>query len=310
MLKKLCSAILFGVILSSCTKKASEADLVLPPVVTIPERLEIAPTTNSILIGQTSQFTLQFYNNIGVLSALPAGVVWSSSNTGSATVSQTGLVTAIGLGQTNIKATYNNISATAILSMVINNNTLANITITPAATQEILLNGTVNFSAMGTNLAGSVISGLTFNWTSDASTSVPLNKAGVATGLAYGTANIVASTNGMQSAPTMVQVIRRGNFVGQNSAGMAKLKIENGTLKLQTSSTFSVASAPDLRMYLTNTPTTNVGAVQIAPLSTTGQTSGVRSWNVPGNVAITQYRYALVWCAAFGGVYGLADFGL
>ncbi len=310
MLKKLCSAILFGVILSSCTKKASEADIVLPPVVTIPERLEITPTTSSILIGQTSQFTLTFYNSLGVIAALPAGIVWSSSNTGSASVSQTGLVTAIGLGQTNIKATYNNISATAILSVVVNNNTLANITITPAATQEILLNGTVNFSAMGTNLAGSVISGLTFNWTSDASSIVPLNSAGVGTGLAYGSANIIASTNGIQSAPTMVQVIRRGNFVGQNSAGMAKLKIENGTLKLQTSSTFSVAIAPDLRMYLTNTPTTNVGAVQIAPLSTTGQTSGVRSWNVPGNVAITQYRYALVWCAAFGGVYGLADFGL
>jgi trimeric autotransporter adhesin len=310
MLKKLWAAIFFAVILTSCTKKANEADIVLPPVVTIPERLEIAPTTSSMLIGQTSQFTLTFYNSLGVVATLPAGVVWSSSNTASATVSQTGLVTAIGLGQTNIKATYNNISATAVLSVVVNNNALANITITPAATQEILLNGTINFSAVGTNLGGCVVSGLTFNWTSNASSSVQLNTAGVATGLTYGSANIVASANGIQSAPTMVQVIRQGNFVGQNSAGMAKLKIENGTLKLQTSSTFSVASAPDLRIYLTNTPTTNAGAVQIAPLSTVGHTSGIRTWNVPSNVTITQYRYALVWCAQFGGVYGIADLGL
>jgi hypothetical protein len=128
--------------------------------------------------------------------------------------------------------------------------------------------------------------------------------------MAYGSANITASANGIQSAPTMVQVIRQGNFAGQNSMGMAKLKIENGTLKLQTSSNFSVANAPDLRIYLTNTPTVIAGAVQIAPLSTAGQTSGMRSWNVPTNVTITQYRYAMVWCAQFGGVYGVVDFGL
>jgi uncharacterized protein YjdB len=310
MLKKLWAAILFAGILSSCGKNASDADLALPPVVVVAERLEITPASNSILVGGTSQFTLKFYNNTGALATVPAGIVWSSSNTAVATVSQTGLVTAVGLGQTNIKAAYNNISATAVLSVVVNNNTLATITITPSITQEILLNGTINFSAVGTNLAGGVISGLTFNWTSDASSNVSLNNAGMATSLSYGTANIVATANGIQSTPTMVQVIRRGNFAGQNSTGMAKLKIENGTLKLQTSSTFSVENHPDLRIYLTNTPTTNVGAVQIAPLSTAGHTSGERSWNVPSNVTITQYRYALVWCAAFGGIYGVADFGL
>ncbi len=310
MLNKLCAAILFAGILSSCSKKASDADLALPPAVTVAERLEITPTTSSILAGQTSQFTLKFYNNTGVQTSLPAGIVWSSSNMAVATVNQTGLATAIAVGQTNIKATYNNISVTAVLSVVANNNTLATVTITPSLTQEILLNGTINFSAVGTNLAGGVINGLTFNWTSDAGSSVSLNNAGMATGLSYGSANIIANANGIQSNPTMVQVIRRGNFVGQNSAGVAKLKIENGTLKLQTSSTFSVENHPDLRIYLTNTPTTNVGAVQIAPLSTAGHTSGERSWNVPSNVTITQYRYALVWCAAFGGVFGIADFGL
>lgn len=310
MLRKLCAAVLFAGIFSSCSKKASDADIALPSVVTVAERLEITATTNSILTGQTSQFTLKFYNNVGALATVPAGIVWSSSNMAVATVSQTGLATSIAVGQTNVKATYNNISATAVLTVVANNNALANITITPSATQEILLNGTVNFSAEGTNLTGGVISGLSFNWSSDAASNVQMTNGGMATGLAYGTANIIASTNGIQSMPTMVQVIRQGNFVGQNSAGMAKLKIENGTLKLQTSSTFSVANAPDLRIYLTNTPTNINNAIQIAPLSTAGQTSGMRSWNVPSNVTITQYRYALVWCAQFGGIYGVADFGL
>jgi uncharacterized membrane protein YagU involved in acid resistance len=308
MIKKLLFVAMLAGPFAAC-KKAGE-DVPVPPVVTVPERLEITPTTSSILVGQTAQFTIKYYNNLGILVATPAGVVWSSSSTAVATVSQTGLATAVAVGQTNIKAMFNTISATAAITVVANSNVLSTITITPGTTQEVLLNGTVNLSAVGTNLAGGVITGLTFNWASDAATSVQVNAAGMATGLTYGSANVTATANGIQSAPTMVQVIRQGNFAGQNSMGMAKLKIESGTLKLQTSSTFSVASAPDLRIYLTNTPTTIAGAVQIAPLSTAGQTSGIRSWNVPATVSITQYRYALVWCAQFGGAYGVADFGL
>jgi hypothetical protein len=308
MIKKILFAVMIASTFAAC-KKAGE-DVPVPPVVTVPERLEITPTTGSILTGQTTQFTLKYYNNLGVLATTPAGIVWSSSNMSVATVNQTGLATAVAVGQTNIKAMYNAISATAAVTVVANNNVLSTVSITPSTTQEILLNGTVNLSAVGTNLAGGVVSGLTFTWMSDAATSVQINSSGVSTGMAYGSANITASANGIQSAPTMVQVIRQGNFAGQNSMGMAKLKIENGTLKLQTSSNFSVANAPDLRIYLTNTPTVIAGAVQIAPLSTAGQTSGMRSWNVPTNVTITQYRYAMVWCAQFGGVYGVVDFGL
>jgi uncharacterized protein YjdB len=307
-MKRICFALALLCSLAACKKNGE--DVTAPPVVTVPERLEITPTTSSILTAQTVQFTLKYYNNLGVLTTVPAGIVWSSDNMAIATVNQTGLATGVAVGQANIKATYNNISATAALAVVVNNSVLSTISITPNTTQEILLNGTVNLSAQGTNLAGGVISGLIFNWMSDAATIVQVNSLGVATGMAYGSANITASANGIQSAPTMVQVIRLGNFAGQNSMGMAKLKIENGTLKLQTTSNFSVASAPDLRIYLNNSPSNVTGAVQIAPLSTAGQTSGARSWNVPAGITITQYRYAVVWCAQFGGVYGVVDFGL
>ena len=310
MIRKILFAVLLASTFAAC-KKAGE-DVPVAPVVTVPERIEITPTTSSILVGQTAQFTVKYYNNVGVLAATPAGVVWSTSNGAIATVSATGLATAVAAGQANIVATFNTISITAALTVVANSNVLSTVTITPSTTQEILLNGTVSLSAVGTSLSGSVISGLMFNWASDASTSVQVSAAGMATGMAYGSANIRATANGIQSAPTMVQVIRQGNFAGQNSMGMAKLKIENGTLKLQTSSTFSVANAPDLRIYLSNTasPANATVLLQISPLSSINQTSGARSWNVPAGVTITQYRYAVVWCAAFNGVYGVADFGL
>ncbi len=308
MIKQISLAIVLIFTLFAC-KKAENVPLA--EVVTVAERLEITPTTASILTGQTAQFTLKFYNNLGVLSTLPAGIVWSSDNLAIATVSQTGLASGLAVGQVNIKATYNNISASAALTVVLNNNVLSTITINPTTTQEILLNGTTNLTAVGTNLSGGVINGLNFMWASNATASVQINSSGVATGMAYGSANITATANGITSAPIMVQVIRQGNFSLMNSMGSAKLKIENGTLKLQTSSNFYVNPAPpDLRIYLSNNASSIANAVQIAALSTTSQTAGMRSWNVPASVTISQYRYAVVWCAQFGGVYGVVDFGL
>ena len=88
---------------------------------------------------------------------------------------------------------------------------------------------------------------------------------------------------------------------------MAKLKIENGILKLQTSSDFGVmTSPPDLRIYLgTNNSNIN-GALEVASLT---QRNGAQSWNIAAPTAITQYRYVIVWCKQFGGTYGVADLG-
>lgn len=303
-MKKIILAILVAASFTACKKGE-----VVPvaDVVTVAERLEVTPATNSILIGQTAQFTAKYYNNQGVLSTLPSSAVWSSSNNLVATINAQGLASAISIGQTNIKITYNNISATAVLSVVANSNVLANVNITPNATQEILLNGTANLMATGTNVTGGTISGLTYLWASSAN-NVSVNN-GLVTGIAYGSANITATSGTITSAPVMVQVIRQGNFAGTNSTGTAKLKIENGTLKLTTSANFSFRPAPDLRMYLTNSLSSVANAVQIAPLSSAGITGGALSWNVPTSVNITQYRYALIWCAQFTGNYGAVDFG-
>ena len=136
MIKKILFAALLASTFAAC-KKAGE-DVPVAPVVTVPERIEITPTTSSILVGQTAQFTVKYYNNVGVLAATPAAIVWSTSNMAIATVSTTGLATAVTAGQANITATYNTISSTAAVTVVSNSNVLATVTITPAITQEIL----------------------------------------------------------------------------------------------------------------------------------------------------------------------------
>ncbi len=291
-----------SILVAACSKKSADT---APAIV--PERLEITPASNSVNINATAQFTLKFFNNTGQQTGVPATVSWSSANTSIVTVTQQGLATGIGAGQTEIKATYNSITTTALLTVVSNNTQLASVMVMPADLQEIKLNETATLTVVGKNSTGNIINGLNFLWQSNNNSFVEVNSTGTVTGKAYGTADITASSSGIQSAPATVQVIRRGNFSGSGSTGMAKLKIENGILKLQTTADFGVmASPPDLRIYLGNNNSNVNGALEVASLA---QRSGVQSWNIATPTTITQYRYAIVWCKQFGGTYGVADLG-
>jgi hypothetical protein len=289
------------IILTACTKTADT------PLTIIPERLEITAASNNVTVGGAVQFTLKFFNNTGQEATAPANIIWSSANTLIATVNQQGLATGIGNGQTEIKITYNNISATALLSVVSNNTQLASVMVMPADIQEVKLNETAMLTAVGKNNNGNTISGLSFSWLSNNTSFVEISSSGVVTGKGYGTSTVTATSSGIQSTPLMVQVIRKGNFAGGGSAGMTKLKIENNILKLQTTTDFSVmAGPPDLRIYLGNNNNNINGAVEVASLN---QRSGAQSWNLAATVSITQYKYVIVWCKQFGGTYGVADLG-
>jgi Bacterial Ig-like domain (group 2)/Electron transfer DM13 len=291
------------VLITGCEKKTEDT-----PLPVIPERLEISPVSSSIKVGETAQFVLKFFNNTGQPAALPAGISWSSANSSIATVSQSGIATGTGTGQTEIKASYNTISATVLLTVVTNNTQLASVMIMPADIQEVKLNETAILTAVGKNNTGDIIQGLSFSWQSNNSALVEVNGSGTVTGKAYGTSTVTASSMNVQSAPVMVQVIRKGNFAGSNSAGMAKLKTENGILKLQTTADFIVAAGPpDLRIYLGNNNNNITGALEVASLNLR---TGAQSWNVAAPATITQYRYVIIWCKQFGGTYGVVDLGI
>ncbi len=303
MLKSLLFSSVLFLFVISCKKSKPEE----PVVVTVPERLEITPATTSINVGATAQYTVKYFNNLGVQATVPNTIVWSVLNTAIATTNQQGLVTGVAVGQTEVSAKYNNAVVKALITVVANNTQLATVTITPTTTQEIKLTNTLNLVAEGKNNVGGLITGLTFAWQTDNSPIAQVSASGMLTASGYGTANITASSLGITSAPLMVQVIRSGAFVGSGSTGMAKLKIENNVLKLQTTPDFSVmAGPPDLRIYLGNNSNNITGSIQVASLT---QRSGAQSWNVALPTTITQYRYVIVWCAQFGGTYGVADLG-
>ncbi len=300
-MKKIILYTCIGLLTFSSCKKTPDV-----PVAIVPERLEISPSSTSMLIGETKSFSVLFYNNIGQLIPAPPGVVWMSLNPSVFSVSNTGVVTGMAAGQAKLKVSYNNAFAEALVSVAANNQQLATISLLPQDILQLTLNQTATVSATGKTNNGVIIPGLSFTWQTNNTNIATVSNQGLVTGRNYGTASLNAMSMGIQSAPLMVQVVRSGTFSGRNSTGKATLKIENGILKLETSADFNYSNAPDLRIYLTNNSSSISGAVEIASLN---NMRGVLVWNMPAPITITQYRYILIWCKQFGGNYGEADLG-
>ncbi|WP_338790119.1 DM13 domain-containing protein [Bernardetia sp. MNP-M8] len=290
---------IFLLLFVSCNKKTEEVS-----PIQIPERLEISPTSQSIVIGETANFTATFFDNMGNIVSTPSDIVWSSSNSTIANVTPQGTATGLSAGQTTIKATYQTIEATALLTVVTDNNQVATITITPSNT-EITLTEMASLDFSVKNNLGQEITGKTATWTSSNIELVTVEN-GQVTAENYGTANITATVDGIQSSPATIQVIRKGTFTNRGS-GSVKLRIENEVLQVVLGDDFSTSSSPpDLRVYLGDTNNSVNGAVELASLRSS---SGSQTINVSSEISITQYRYVIIWCKQFGGVYGVADLG-
>ena len=301
MLRFLSSFILCLFLLAGCKKSADT------PAAIVPERLEITPQSLSLLVGETTQLAIKYFDQTGVAATLPAGIIWRSVDTAIVSVNSLGSIVGKSVGQTTINATYKNAVASILVTVTSNNLQLATIQLTPQGTIQILKNQTSTLMAKGKTNNGMDVNGLTFNWNSSDTSIVSVNSAGMVMGKNHGTAMVSASANGITSAPVMVQVIKLGTFSGSGSGGMAILKIENNILKLETSATFfSNTGAPDLRIYLTNNSGNINGALEV---STLNQRSGAQTWNIAAPTTINQYRYVLIWCKQFGGAYGVADMG-
>lgn len=275
----------------------------------VPERLEITTATGtSILTGASLQLGVKFYNNRGQEMLVPTPVMWTSENLSVASVSSSGTVTGLAVGESKISAKYNNLSTSITINVLASSNEIATILVTPSPVVELLRNDSLSLVAEARTLNGNILTGIQFTWQGDNSNAVQLGNMGKVKGISYGTSLVIARSGNIQSQGTMVQVIRRGNFSGSGSAGEVKLKVENNLLILQTTSSFTSSNgAPDLRIYLSNS-TNNSGALEIATLN---MRSGAQTWNVPGAATlISQYRYVIIWCKQFGGNYGTADLGL
>ena len=133
-------------------------------------------------------------------------VTWSSSNTSVATVSSTGMLTAIGSGTATVSATLQGVSGQAAFTVVA---TLTSISVTPAGSTLLLATAplpatTQQFVALGGYNDGSTKNLSTqVSWTSASPAVATINSAGLATTVAPGTTSIQASLGQITGSTTL-----------------------------------------------------------------------------------------------------------
>jgi hypothetical protein len=185
------------------------------------QSITVTPADPSIAKGLTQQFTAAGNYSDKTTQDLTGQVTWASATTSVATISTTGLATAVGTGTTSISATLGSISGSTVLTVTAA--ALQSITVTPA-NPSISKGSTQQFTATGTytdNTTQDLTSQVT--WASATTSVATISAAGLAAAVATGTSTISAMLNGItgttvltvalpQLSPTAVKDDSQGGY--------------------------------------------------------------------------------------------------
>lgn len=173
------------------------------------DTVAVSPTTQSVAVGQSAQFTAtgstsHGSNHPSSSTNVTDSVTWTSSAPAVATVSASGLATAVSAGTTTITATMagytGQISSSATLTVTgtggsngPGNADITTITVIPGSQSVASPNQTSQFIAIGATASGATAD-LTSQvaWTSSSTAIATITSKGLATGVSQGTSTITA----------------------------------------------------------------------------------------------------------------------
>ena len=172
--------------------------------------LTITPASANLRVGGTVQLSATTRDAGGNILTGRA-ITWTSSSTGVATVSANGLVTGVAAGSANIIATSEGKSDTAAVTVTVV--PVASLVLTPA-TATITIGATVQLSAVTKDSAGGVLTGRTTTWTSTATGVATVSANGLVSGVAVGTAQVIATSEGKSDTSSITVQQTGGTLSG------------------------------------------------------------------------------------------------
>ena len=308
MMKKEVISFVFIFILFSCV----ETDFVLDPQTPKAEgSIAISTNSQSLLVSESMQLQASaFDSDNNPISSVQ--FIWSSTNETILMVDQTGLVNGVSEGQAWIVVTADGYkSDSTLISVLSNNQQLASIVVTPNSAS--LVPGEMQqFTAQGFDGSSQPINNLTFVWSSSDENVVSISNTGLATANNSGSANIIASYDGVQSSNVRVDVAgtsKSGTFMGNpatsyNVSGTAELISSNGQLTLNFGSDFSSSNGPGLYVYLSPVNSVTSNSVELGELIST---TGAQSYSVPSGYSLSDFSYVIIHCKPFSVSFGSAE---
>ncbi|MCC6242926.1 MAG: Ig-like domain-containing protein [Gemmatimonadaceae bacterium] len=161
--------------------------------------MTVSPSSLNMAPGQSTPLTATALDNTGApISGRTA--TWTTANTAIATVSSSGVVTAVTDGVTSITATINGRAGSAA---VVVRTPVVSVAVSPATAQLTVGGPTVQLTATPRDPAGAALAGRTVAWSSASPTIATVSSSGVVTALAAGTASILATSEGVSGNATI-----------------------------------------------------------------------------------------------------------
>ncbi len=159
----------------------------------------VTPTAATLLVGQ--QQPLQAAVSDGAGNAVAgATVVWSVRDAGIASVSPTGVVTALAIGATEVAANVNGKSA--IAAITVQRAPVASVVVLPLHV-DAFVGARTTFTAIAYDGAGIQLSGRTFIWATSNTAVATVDAAGSVTAVAPGSATLTATAEGKSNSATI-----------------------------------------------------------------------------------------------------------
>ena len=161
----------------------------------------VTPKTIALNPGRTSQLNGRAVDTDG--AQVSVGLDWRSASPGIATVSSSGMVTAVGVGSAQITASVGNMSDFA--TVTVTPAPVASVAITPQ-NPSVIVNQNTQLVAITRDEAGLTLTGRTVTWETSAAGTATVSSTGLVRGVGAGTATITARSEG-QAGSTTVQVL-------------------------------------------------------------------------------------------------------
>jgi len=210
----------------------SAATVVAMPLATV----TVSPTSAALSIGGTQQLTATTRDSSG--NVLSGRVVsWTSGSAAVATVSSSGLVTAVAVGAATITATSEGKSGTA--TVTVSSVVVYSVTVTPA-TAALAIAQTAQLTATLRDDSNRVLTGRTVTWTTSNVAAATVSTAGLVTGVAAGSATITATSEGKSGIATVTVTSQYAPLKNDTSVWVPSLAAGSTAYY-----SFTVASARD-----------------------------------------------------------------
>jgi uncharacterized protein YjdB len=164
----------------------------------------VQPAQDTLVVNATAQLAAATLDSIG--GVLTGRVVtWGSSDPTTASVSASGLVTALKPGAATITATSEGKSGTS--AIVVLQAPVASVTVLPPSPDTAFIGYTTQLSAVTKDAGGGTLTGRVVTWQSDNTAAATVDATGLVTGVAAGTANITATSEGKTGSVTLISMV-------------------------------------------------------------------------------------------------------